>query len=502
MSGRLLWITALATVLMIAGFVGGVVVSASPRGETRREVTAAQRGTVAVPVKPVLAAPPALGPVTAAKPGDPVHMTLRLDRTAVQKGSEGQVYAELELSADQLPGTAARAPTDFVVVIDRSGSMEGDKLMFAKQAAENLVERLLPEDRFALITYDDRAQRVIALAPATPSERDRFVREIRVLQTGGSTNLSGGLDRAIDELRTDAAPGRARRVLLLSDGLANQGDTTPHGLSRRAAQIVQRGAVLSTMGIGDDFDQGVMTALAEAGSGNFYYLAKLTALAEFFEAELKAASMTVASNLRVQFVPGAFVQLLDASGYAIERFAGEARFSPGSLWAGQKRSVWLTLSVPTDKLTSFELGTVRLTYDHSGETRALAGSFAPQVGCVADEASFRAGIVRDVWERAVRTEAYGTYQRMLSEAVKNGTKDDVDRVAREYRHKNQTLASQLGSRAVLDNVDEADKAAVEAKQAQEQSASGREISSKRMKASSGFKRMSGAYMLDPDRGLR
>jgi len=501
MSGRLLWVTAASVVLMILGFVGGVVVSAAPRRDARGATGGEPRPTVLASPKPVLSGPPP-GPLSAAKPGDPVHMTLRLDRTAVLRGGDGQVYAELELSADQLAGTPVRAPTDFVVVIDRSGSMEGDKLAFAKQAAESLVERLLPDDRFALISYDDRAQRVIGLAHATPLESARFVREIRALSTGGSTNLSSGLDRAIDELSAKAAPGRMRRVLLLSDGLANQGDTTPHGLSRRAVELVQRGAVLSTMGIGDDFDQGVMSALSEAGSGNFYYLAKLDALPEFFQSELKAASMTVASNLTVQFVPGAYVKLVEASGYSIERRAGEARFSPGALWAGQKRSIWLTLSVPTDKLASFDLGTVRLTYQRNGAALQLAGNLAPRVGCVDDQAQFQASIVRDVWERAVRTEEYGKYQRELSEAVQNGTKDDVDRVAAQYRSKNRQLAAQLGSQLVLENVNEADKAADDAKQAQQQSAAGREISSKRMKASSGFKRFTGAYMSDPSLGLR
>ncbi|HEY6880681.1 MAG TPA: VWA domain-containing protein [Polyangiales bacterium] len=489
MSGRQLLWTAITVLLVTVAFVGGVVVNAAPARQVRRR---APENTVLQPaVKPT--------PGRAAGPEDPVHMTVRLDRSAVQSGSDGQLHVELALRADQVAASTARAPTDFVIVLDRSGSMQGEKLAFAKTAAERLVELLLPSDRLALITYDDQAESLLPLAQVTDAAR--VLRLIRGIADGGSTNLSAGLEQAIDALSTPSEPERMRRVLLLSDGLANQGDTSPRGLAQRAARIVEHGAVLSTMGIGDDFDQDVMTALSEAGSGNFYYLAKLDALPEFFQSEFKASSMTVASNLTVEFVPGAYVQVLDASGYTLERRAGVTRFSPGTLSSGQQRSLWLTLSVPTSRVADFELGTVKLSYLHDGQAIAIASTLQPRVRCVEDAAVARAAIERDVWERAVRDEEYGKYQRALSELVKSGSAADVDRVAADYARKNQQLAAELGSSKILDNVGEAQRAAADAKHAQAQSSSQREVSSKRMKAGAIFKRRADAYLSDPSRGL-
>lgn len=485
MSGRKLVWTAVTIVLVVLGFVGGVIVNAAPRRQA--QVVAKQVVTKPVPARP-------------ASDADPVHMTLRLDRSAVQSGGDGQLHVELALRADQVAGSKERAPTDFVIVLDRSGSMQGEKLAFAKTAATKLLTLLQPADRLALITYDDRAEHLLQLAKV--EDAARVQRLIEGIADGGSTNLSSGLDLAIDALSAKSEPDRMRRVLLLSDGLANCGDTSPHGLSRRAAQISERGAVLSTMGIGDDFDQDLMTTLAEAGSGNFYYLAKLDALPEFFQSELKAATMTVASNMTVEIVPGAFVQILDASGYALERHAGVTRFSPGTLASGQQRSIWLTLSVPTSRDADFELGTVKLSYRHQGQPIALADTITPRVRCVQDAAVARATIVRDVWERAVRDEEYGKYQRTLSDLVQNGNAADVDRAVAAYRSRNQQLATDLGSRIILDNVSEAERAAGDAKRSQEQSSALREVSSKRMKAGAIFKRKADAYLSDPNRGLR
>jgi Ca-activated chloride channel family protein len=313
--------------------------------------------------------------------------------------------------------------------------------------------------------------------------------------------MSSGMDFALDLIPRQAEPARMHRVLLLSDGLANEGDASREGLLRRARTFTRHGAVLTSMGIGDDFDESLMAALSDAGEGNFYYLARLEALPGFFAAEFDAAARTVASNLEVHFVPGAFVKLIDASGYPLERNAGEVSFRPGALYAGQKRSIWLSMQVPTERLERFSLGSLRLSYTAADRPHELSAAIAPEVECVADSERFENGIVKEVWEAAVSRDAASKTQRVLAEAVASGSAADVDRAAAAYTNKNQALAAKLKSSVVQQSIDDVQKRAQVAKQAQNESAPQRHVASKRMKARSSFLERKDAYSADPMLGM-
>jgi Ca-activated chloride channel family protein len=489
-----LW-TLTAIIVLALGFVLGTWTSCAARDGQLRDAHD-PRGEA--PPKRLTAAAPA--PQVLAHGDGQVRMTTRVDRTAVLAGSSGDLYVELALEA-QAGSDVPRTPTDVVVVLDRSGSMEGHKLDYARRAAERLLGLLGEGDRFALVSYESSAEVVLPLWHATEKNRDRAVQRIRALTSAGSTNLSAGLDLALAQLSAEREPGRVRRVLLLSDGLANAGDDSPAGLRRRASSFARRGAVLTTMGIGDDFDEPLMTALADAGEGNFYYLAQLEALAAFFESEFVSAARTVASNLAVHFVPGAYVELVDAAGYPLERLAGETVFRPGSLSAGQRRSLWLSVRVPTDRQGSFDLGSVRLTYDERDGARELAARIAPRVECVSEQAAFERGIVKEVWEAAVSRDALSRTQRALADAVASGSEADVDRAAADYARNNQALADKLGSKVVQQSIADVQRGASAAKQAQRAGSEERERSGKRLRARSTFLNRSDAYSADPLMGM-
>jgi len=270
--------------------------------------------------------------------------------------------------------------------------------------------------------------------------------------------------------------------LLLSDGLANAGDSSRNGLVGRAERLARSGAVLTTMGIGDDFDQPLMTALSDAGQGNFHYIARLHMIPKFFEAELETAKLTVASQVTVHFVHRPYVELLDAAGYPLERSPGEVRFRPGALFANQQRKVWLKLRLPTDQLSSFELGSLRVSYEHGGERREWNRPLAPAVRCVADAAAFDAGIVREVWEAAVANEAQSEAERALSEALRSGSRDEVERTVQTYRAKNAHLAGRLNSRVVEQSIEHIERRANEVKAQQQKPRAEREVDAQRMRA--------------------
>ncbi len=206
--------------------------------------------------------------------GGPVSFGGQLDSGAVLQGGDGRVRVELLLRGESQPSTApVGLPTDLVVILDRSGSMRGRKIADARAAIRELVGQLGARDRFALVTYSTAARLALPLHEAERSRRGDFRAAIERIVPNGGTNLSSGLDLALDVVERARVPGREPRVVLISDGLVNQGDVTVAGLTARAGRAAAGEYVLSTVGVGEDFDERLLTALADAGTGNYYYLA-------------------------------------------------------------------------------------------------------------------------------------------------------------------------------------------------------------------------------------
>jgi Ca-activated chloride channel family protein len=378
---------------------------------------------------------PGGGPRFSAPRHGPVAFTGQLDRTAVLRGGDGVVRLELAIAADGA-GEAARprrVPTDVVVVLDRSGSMGGEKIAQARAAVAELVHRLGDDDRFALVAYADEAALAIPPAPATAGARAAWLERIAALEPAGGTNMSGGLDLALDTVERTRAPGRVPRVVLLSDGLANQGDASPEGLVRRAGRAAAGEYVLSAVGVGADFNEYLMRALADAGTGNYYWLASAADLGGVFTREFEAARTTVAGGLAVAIEPADGVRVLDAAGYPLERAGGTVTFRPGALFAGQERRVWVTLAVPSDTAGERALGRMALTYTAGGETTTVAFAETPRVACVADERDFFAQLDGDTWTRGMLADAAGKLEEDVARAVKDGRREDASRRLEAFR---------------------------------------------------------------------
>jgi Ca-activated chloride channel homolog len=363
--------------------------------------------------------PPSSSPVARAQAGA-VELTASLDRSAVLVGGDGQLRVELALRASA-GDAATRLPTDLVVVLDRSGSMQGDPLATAKAAVRDLLGRLGPGDRFALVSYASEARVDAPLAPVSTRARSEWERALAGIPAAGGTNLAEGLDLAHRVALGGRTAGRVTRLIVLSDGHANQGDHSPGGLAARARRAVAGEYVLSTVGIGQGFDEALMGALADAGTGSFYYLPRPDALADVFSAEFASARETAARGLLVEMAPGAGVSVQSASGLPLERQGSLVRFRPGDLFAGQDRRIWVTLRVPTAQVGELELGGVWLRWrDPGGASRELALTALPRVACVAAERDYYASFDEDVYRRADSGDALGQLEEQVALEMRQG----------------------------------------------------------------------------------
>lgn len=156
------------------------------------------------------------------------------------------------------------------LVIDRSGSMSGQKIEYVRQAACYAVQQLLPTDRVSVIIYDDQIE---TLVPSTLAvDKAGITRKIQRIHSRNMTALHAGWERGGSEVTQHLNPEHLNRVILLSDGLANVGETNPDAIASHVRRLAQRGVSTTTMGVGNDYDEKLLEAMANSGDGNYYYI--------------------------------------------------------------------------------------------------------------------------------------------------------------------------------------------------------------------------------------
>jgi len=218
------------------------------------------------------------------------HGRVALSQGRVLAGGQRQVFAEVRLAADnrQLPENSAR-PVAMALVLDVSGSMEGEKLVQARNAVLEMVDRMRDTDQISLVTYSDNARVVQPLARVR-DVRAQLHLTVPTINSEGGTNIPSGLMAGAQTL-SDAPEGVVRRVVLMSDGRDGSGqslDTIAAGLRVRA----DRGVTLSSLGVGADYDETFMSRLADAGRGNYEFMRDGAQLRAFLGRELQQATRT------------------------------------------------------------------------------------------------------------------------------------------------------------------------------------------------------------------
>jgi Ca-activated chloride channel homolog len=176
-------------------------------------------------------------------------------------------------------------PLNLGLVIDRSGSMRGLKLDYAKKAARYLVENLNDTDRVSITIFDDNVDTIATGTLAR--EKKRLVNLINRIQARGTTALHDGWVQGGVEVGTFLDASKINRVILLSDGLANRGLTNPDLIARDVRGLSNRGISTSTLGLGEDYDERLLAAMAESGDGNFFHIDSPAKLPEIFSIELE-----------------------------------------------------------------------------------------------------------------------------------------------------------------------------------------------------------------------
>lgn len=237
-----------------------------------------------------------------------------------------------------------RQPLDLAVVIDRSGSMSGGKLQSVRAAALELLELLGAGDQVTLISYDQEVTTHAVQVRVDKDGKGQLRKHILALHTGGTTALGPATFSAIETLTNAPRDEQSlSHILLLSDGRANVGETSPHVIGARAAQAFTRGISLSTIGVGLDYNEDLMTHIADQGGGQYHYVRDDTTIQAVLEAELQGLLSTVAREVHVDLNLADGVRLKRVYGFPVTGDGGLRSIRVGSLWAGQSRDIVMRL---------------------------------------------------------------------------------------------------------------------------------------------------------------
>jgi len=234
-----------------------------------------------------------------------IKLKTSLDNTYFCPGKK-EVYLYIDLQGCSL---GKRIPLNISVVFDRSGSMEGDRIRYGIMALEYLVDHLDPKDNMSIVIYDHEVEVLHRSEPVT--NREHVKKKLEHIHPRGATNISGGLEKGYEEVKSTYDDNKINKVFLMSDGHANEGITDAYLLERMVKGNSTRNNIsLSTFGLGHEFDEVLMHDLAEAGGGNYYYIETPQDASKELGSEVQTLLSVVAKNasLAIEF-PSDYLEL-------------------------------------------------------------------------------------------------------------------------------------------------------------------------------------------------
>jgi Ca-activated chloride channel family protein len=411
----------------------------------------------------------ALAQAASASAASDVTLRVTPDRDYVYRSGPREVIVQVEVEARK-SDDARRAPMNLAVVLDRSGSMEGAKLEKARQAAAMAVDKLGDDDFFSLVTYDDETD--LLIPPERIGGRDHreeIKARIHRIQAGGSTALHAGVVLGAKQVRRFFDKERVNRVILLSDGLANVGPSRTSDLSSLGRELRGDGIAVSTIGLGDDYNEDLMTALAEASNANYYYVKDAEKLPGIFSQELGAARSLLARSIVIRIDAPEGVRLKEIIGRPdIECHDRVVEIKMPELFGSEKRRFLVRAVAEGKNADAIEAAAVSLNYATISGGAAPAQRQAVKIAFTDDEkkadSSIKAEVAREnsivqnrlAKEMAVKLADEGKTKDAVtvlrSQATKNAAAPAPMQVpgVKEENRKLEAAASEIDSRGRLD----------------------------------------------------
>jgi Ca-activated chloride channel family protein len=275
-----------------------------------------------------------------------IRLTMETDLDLVARDRTTERVIELVVTAPEAPKRRSRPPLNLALVLDRSGSMSGEKLEYVKQAALFVIEQLEKDDQVALVVYDDVVDLLCSSVHVTPTNREIMKQKIHQVFSGRTTNLSGGWLAGCEQVAAASTNGSLNRSLLLTDGLANAGIVDLEMLAKHAYELAHRGVSTSTFGVGLDFNHHLLETMANQGGGAYYYIERPRDIPGIFAREFQEliATTLLDVELSITLPSGAIPKVL--GGWRSLASADQLRIELGAMYSGREERIYVKVQLP------------------------------------------------------------------------------------------------------------------------------------------------------------
>ena len=363
------------------------------------------------------------------------------------------------------------------LVIDRSGSMRGQKLDDAKRAAREFVQRLTEVDRLAMVHYGTSVT-TFPSTLVTEENRAQMLAFVNSIEDDGSTNISGGLEAAAQELRPYVSQFKVSRAILMSDGQPTAGMVREEELTGLARQLRAEGIAVSALGVGGDFNENLMQGIADQGGGFSGFLDS-DQLAEVFSRELEQATGTVARAVELRLELPSQVKSAEVMGTTATREGNIVRVPLYDMAGGQSARLVVKLTLETQPSEQpLELLGAKVTYMDVEQDRPAEAHVLLSARSTEDLVVVRANLDKDVRVHAIGRRARQQL-RAAAEEMKKGNRESALGLLGNARKLFGTSASALSgeladvdrTRAAYENAQDAETQRNEARQLQKKSMS-------------------------------
>jgi len=278
--------------------------------------------------------------------------------TPVMEADKQQTaYLRVALTGFEIDNPKQRTPVNMAIVLDRSGSMSGEKIARARDAAVMAVSQLSDQDIVSIVTYD----------------RDAIYKAIEQIDVGGSTALFAGVSKGIFEVKKFIDKNRVNRVILLSDGLANIGPSSPAELGKLGMAVAKDGVSITTIGLGLGYNEDLMTQLADYSDGSHFFVEKATELASIFQQELGKVLSVVAQDVEIEIHCDESITPLRIIGRDGDIIGNKVVTKMNQLYSAQEKYLVLEVAVAPQKVGSeLPLADVKVVYNNMLSNKRVA----------------------------------------------------------------------------------------------------------------------------------
>lgn len=433
-------------------------------------------------------------PTTQASSSGTLNMSAGLSHGYLPTDASKHIHARLQIEAEDVQ-TDGHAPLNLAVVIDHSGSMNGGRLQQAKRAARQLVGRLSESDRLAVVSYGSSVSVDSPSRYVTAANRGRLKRSISAIRRDGGTFLAGGFQKAKSIVANHATDETVDRVILLSDGKANHGAQTARALGGMAETALDNGVTTTTMGIGLNYNEGIMTSMAEMGAGNHYFIEDENKIASMFGKEFDSLAGVVARDAYAVLELGSGIELLDVHGFSHNRRGGNVVVNLGSFHAREHKDVLVDLAASSGQAGPRDVVDVNLHFDDVTGKSDQSVTSSASLSAVNTDATDKHAEVNESVMRRVEQITYANNVEKATEAYDKGNRKKAEKIIDKQNERLKNRGEKVGF--AQDKIREKTEELEEKKQKMDSSSAdsseGKRLKKEEASESLDIKRSSGAF---------